>query len=845
MFLTPKRLCDGAGVERPADATDFEVIFTACTAMPSSAFEGCVALRSIEAISTGLRVMPCFVDAACASTLTRLCLTDQGLRKIEPLQLPNLRELLLHRNRIARIENLEGCPQLQRLWLSDNRIAKMENLHCVGNLRELWLQRNQIARISGVGYLPHLASIGLSGNPIADFRDLRRLAVLPLLSELRLAESTFGPCPIARAEGYRNFVLCQLPQVRVLDGIDIDPDHRRGAEALALQLATDFYERVQSVERENSERMQAIDARWAGSESRAHELRSNLVKQLNRLETIVVGGRVEIESEIARQAQLRAANGEMLEAQLRKLVARHASETQRLVQREEECMAREALDFARARRRISAQLELSAWLDEVMLGTLDVPLAGPREGWRREAASEAAGGSGETHGSASPMSPRSGAALLPRRRARTEPLLTVVPLPEESEIGRFVLQLVRGGDGDGGEGDAGAAGKHEHHVGVVSMYHLHNSAAERRFHAACAAEQEEPNAARSGGSGGARSKERPLSAGASMRAERVFFSAAPHVLESTLMVGHGAGSAEDEAPLHAFHSLLSNAVLMGDEGVSVASIRAASRSKPPPPPPEVAGEEGAPSEAPPLAQEPAAAAATPGGEGRGESDATRRVRHVPILICRIAIGSKHLTVGSSPALDDDEEDAAEEGGSAATPLAAAAQKRRALRRQLAQLQRTAAEILPSECPTGQLPYPKDGAGRSASGAAFFVRQSSAVRFSRARHRRTRRACVRCAGTARPSLSALGRSRTQPHAHLSLPPPPAHRTALSPSPSRSFCFCARWKMSSLGRRSRLRRRRRCRRRRRRGEAEERSPRRSKRRCAPPPSRRSCRTRQSPC
>ena len=175
MFLTPKRLCDGAGVERPADATDFEVIFTACTAMPSSAFEGCVALRSIEAISTGLRVMPCFVDAACASTLTRLCLTDQGLRKIEPLQLPNLRELLLHRNRIARIENLEGCPQLQRLWLSDNRIAKMENLHCVGNLRELWLQRNQIARISGVGYLPHLASIGLSGNPIADFRDLRRL----------------------------------------------------------------------------------------------------------------------------------------------------------------------------------------------------------------------------------------------------------------------------------------------------------------------------------------------------------------------------------------------------------------------------------------------------------------------------------------------------------------------------------------------------------------------------------------------------------------------------------------------------------------------------------------------
>ena len=298
---TPLRLCEGSSVDRSEEATHFEVIFTACTSMPSEAFEGCVALRSIEAIQTGLHMMPRFEGAACAATLTRLCLTDQGLVAIEPLALPNLRELLLHRNKITRIENLEGCPQLERLWLSDNRIEAIENLHCVGNLKELWLQRNRITRIAGLGYLPSLASLGLSGNPIADFRDLRRLAALPLLSELRLSEPTFGACPIARAEGYRNFVLCQLRQVRVLDGINIDPDARRGAEALALQLATDFHERMQSVERENAERMQTLDARWAGSESRAQELRKDLVKQLNRLERVVVDGRATIESEINRQ----------------------------------------------------------------------------------------------------------------------------------------------------------------------------------------------------------------------------------------------------------------------------------------------------------------------------------------------------------------------------------------------------------------------------------------------------------------------------------------------------------------------------------------------------------------
>ena len=266
------------------------------------------------------------------------------------------------------------------------------------------------------------------------------------------------------------------------------------------------------------------------------------------------------------QAKLRATNSDALEAQLRRLAEHHAVETRRLVEHEQACMAREAREFALARCRIRAQLELTAWLDEITLATLDVPLAGPQRGWREEAAERA---------EAEARSP----SPLPRRRARQEPLLTVVPLPNTSEVGRFVLDLVERAKGSTSTSSGtstsscstpGGLGATGHRVDVVAMYYLHNSAAERRFHAACAAsvEQEERSKGAKAKLGRGGGKDRPQSAAAAaLRAERVFFCAPPHLLESALMVGHGAtgqlarGGSDDA--LHAFHSHVANAVLMG------------------------------------------------------------------------------------------------------------------------------------------------------------------------------------------------------------------------------------------------------------------------------------------
>ena len=93
-------------------------------------------------------------------TLERLCLPDQNILRLENLDLPCLRELLLQQNAISRIEGLDNCPRLQRLWLWSNKISRIEGLANCGELREVWLQDNKISRIGGLNALVHLQSLG-------------------------------------------------------------------------------------------------------------------------------------------------------------------------------------------------------------------------------------------------------------------------------------------------------------------------------------------------------------------------------------------------------------------------------------------------------------------------------------------------------------------------------------------------------------------------------------------------------------------------------------------------------------------------------------------------------------
>ena len=71
--------------------------------------------------------------------------------------------------------------------------------------------------------------LGLSGNPIKSFLELEKLSFLPNLIKLSLSDIHHGNCPISVSDGYREFVICHLKQVKYLDGILINKNHQINA----------------------------------------------------------------------------------------------------------------------------------------------------------------------------------------------------------------------------------------------------------------------------------------------------------------------------------------------------------------------------------------------------------------------------------------------------------------------------------------------------------------------------------------------------------------------------------------------------------------------------------------
>ena len=67
-----------------------------------------------------------------------------------------------------------------------------------------------------------IIELGLSGNPITEFVELRKLIPLKRLESLILNDVHFNPCPISQAKGYKEFIICFLSQLRLLDGVIIN-----------------------------------------------------------------------------------------------------------------------------------------------------------------------------------------------------------------------------------------------------------------------------------------------------------------------------------------------------------------------------------------------------------------------------------------------------------------------------------------------------------------------------------------------------------------------------------------------------------------------------------------------
>ncbi|KDO34407.1 hypothetical protein SPRG_01543 [Saprolegnia parasitica CBS 223.65] len=294
--------------------------------------DGCVNLCSLTMLNCRLQRISQLSPVSL--TLTRLCLSDQELTRIEGLALPNLRQLLLDRNRIRVIENLDGCPKLQKLWLSHNCLTTIENLGACPDLRELWLQNNQIQGIGdGLAKLTNLHSLAIAGNGIGDFSDLATLAHLPNLCSLSLDDAHYGSNPITREKGYRTYILNQLPQVLA------------------------FNDRIDAIQQDHERALSAIDSRRHRNQSHADVLQHELLAAFKNLEESVQKGRAAIAAEETRQALLREKHATALQHTLEALESEYTAHVDAMLRRETEAAAHTEAMFKILDARIAAEEE--------------------------------------------------------------------------------------------------------------------------------------------------------------------------------------------------------------------------------------------------------------------------------------------------------------------------------------------------------------------------------------------------------------------------------------------------------------------------------------------------------
>ncbi|XP_037690936.1 centrosomal protein of 97 kDa isoform X2 [Choloepus didactylus] len=192
--------------------------------------------------------------------------TGQGLQKLAP-NLPceaNIHTLILDKNQIIKLENLEkcrgliqsihckkeisssmeameqinSCTALQHLDLSDNNIPQIGDLSKLVSLKTLLLHGNIITSLRmAPACLPRsLAILSLAENEI---RDLNEISFLASLTELEQLSIMNNPCVMATPSipgfDYRPYIVSWCLNLRVLDGYMISQKESLKAEWLYSQ----------------------------------------------------------------------------------------------------------------------------------------------------------------------------------------------------------------------------------------------------------------------------------------------------------------------------------------------------------------------------------------------------------------------------------------------------------------------------------------------------------------------------------------------------------------------------------------------------------------------------------
>nr|XP_043870976.1 dynein axonemal assembly factor 11-like [Solea senegalensis] len=192
-------------------------------------------------------------------------------------EISSLEEVTLHQQDIERIEYLDRwCRDLKILYLQNNLIAKMENLSRLKKLEYLNLALNNIEVIENLEGCESLQKLDLTVNFIGCLSSVHSLRHHIHLRELFLVGN-----PCADFEGYRQYVVASLPQLKWLDGKKISRSERirafQGLDEVKRRVLEqeEDYLRTRAEEKEVANRKVELKERECKDKKAALDLQEN------------------------------------------------------------------------------------------------------------------------------------------------------------------------------------------------------------------------------------------------------------------------------------------------------------------------------------------------------------------------------------------------------------------------------------------------------------------------------------------------------------------------------------------------------------------------------------------
>uniref|UniRef100_A0A8C3PJL0 Leucine-rich repeat-containing protein 6 n=1 Tax=Calidris pygmaea TaxID=425635 RepID=A0A8C3PJL0_9CHAR len=134
----------------------------------------------------------------------------------------SLEEISLHQQEIEKLEYLDKwCRDLKILYLQNNLIPKIENVGKLKKLEYLNVALNNIERIENLEGCEELKKLDLTANFIGELTSIEALKYNIHLNELFLVGN-----PCTEFEGYRQYVVATLHQLKCLDSKEIERSER-------------------------------------------------------------------------------------------------------------------------------------------------------------------------------------------------------------------------------------------------------------------------------------------------------------------------------------------------------------------------------------------------------------------------------------------------------------------------------------------------------------------------------------------------------------------------------------------------------------------------------------------